>query len=84
MKRLLKGSTALLGLVVLAGCAVGPDFHKPDLPKGMDYQSAPRIATAGHGGTGAGVSQTFQTGVDIPLSGGKSFKTHRSMRWSDR
>ena len=66
MKRLLKGSTALLGLVVLVGCAVGPDFHKPDLPKGMDYQSAPRTATAGHGGTGAGVSQTFQTGVDIP------------------
>ncbi|MFT9446497.1 efflux transporter outer membrane subunit [Gluconobacter japonicus] len=66
MKRLLKGSTALLGLVVLVGCAVGPDFHKPDLPKGMNYQSAPRTATAGHGGTGAGVSQIFQTGVDIP------------------
>ena len=66
MKRLLKGSTALLGLVVLVGCAVGPDFHRPDLPKGMDYQSAPRTATTGHGGTGAGVSQIFQTGVDIP------------------
>ncbi|WP_231877988.1 efflux transporter outer membrane subunit [Gluconobacter sp. DsW_056] len=56
----------LLCLTALSACAVGPDFHRPDLPKNAAYEGQPLTATAGHGVAGATVPQQFQPGVDIP------------------
>lgn len=59
-------AATLMGLTALCSCAVGPDFHRPDMPKTMAYQPAPLSPTAGHGTDAATASQQFQTGVDIP------------------
>ncbi|EHH68083.1 efflux transporter outer membrane subunit [Gluconobacter morbifer] len=56
----------LLALSALAGCAVGPDFHRPPAPAGASYQATPLTPTSGHGVVGARISQSFQMGVDIP------------------
>jgi NodT family efflux transporter outer membrane factor (OMF) lipoprotein len=53
-------------LVLLAGCAVGPNFHRPTPPKSTDYGSAPAQGTTASAlGTG-GAAQTFIAGRDIP------------------
>ncbi|MBS1095335.1 efflux transporter outer membrane subunit [Gluconobacter wancherniae] len=65
MKRLLRHSTVLLSSVALGACAVGPNFHRPDMPANADYQRAALRPTKGSSGN-AGVSQRFETGVDIP------------------
>jgi len=66
MKRVLKNTTALLGSVLISACAVGPDFHRPDLPKDVNYQATPLAGTSGNAQSGTGVAQHFQSGVDIP------------------
>lgn len=66
MKRVLKNTTALLGSVLISACAVGPDFHRPDLPKDVNYQATPLARTAGNSQSGTGVAQHFQSGVDVP------------------
>ncbi|QDH16857.1 efflux transporter outer membrane subunit [Swingsia samuiensis] len=66
MKRFLRYTTAIIATSYLAGCKVGPDYKRPDLPKGMDYQSTPLTNTSGRGTNAFDVSQHFQTGVDVP------------------
>lgn len=66
MKRVLKNTTALLGSVLISACAVGPDFHRPDLPKDVNYQATLLAGTVGNAQSGTGVAQHFQSGVDIP------------------
>src|SRR5436190_10996854 len=66
---LLAGRASLgfaIGLV-LAGCAVGPDFKSPDAPGGGDdYTPSPLPReTAASPGT-AGMAQHFAAGQDIP------------------
>jgi NodT family efflux transporter outer membrane factor (OMF) lipoprotein len=54
--------------LVLAGCAVGPDFKKPAAPAHAGYTpagSAPASATASAPGAG-GEAQHFVDGLDIP------------------
>jgi NodT family efflux transporter outer membrane factor (OMF) lipoprotein len=57
---------AALAAAASGGCAVGPDFHRPEAPKASDYAPAPLPqSTASAPGT-AGAAQTFSTGRDIP------------------
>jgi len=56
-------SSALVCL--LAGCAVGPDFHKPAAPDVKDYTVAPLSATAATPGVVGGEAQNFDPGADI-------------------
>lgn len=52
--------------VVVAGCAVGPDFHRPDAPEAKSYTETalpPETAAAATAGGGA---QRFAAGQDIP------------------
>lgn len=46
MKRLIPFATTTLALVVLAGCAVGPDYKKPDLALPANWQSLPDFRPA--------------------------------------
>jgi NodT family efflux transporter outer membrane factor (OMF) lipoprotein len=56
----------LIGLAALAGCAVGPNFHRPPAPTATDYGSAPaQGATVASPATG-GNAQTLTGGMDIP------------------
>ncbi len=60
-----KAALALMAALALSGCAAGPDFFAPKLPKGADYgQAAGQTAYAG--GTVAGAAQAFARGGDVP------------------
>jgi NodT family efflux transporter outer membrane factor (OMF) lipoprotein len=53
-------------LMVLGGCAVGPDFHEPASPKTEAYTPTPLPAeTVGADGV-AGAKQRFIDGADVP------------------
>lgn len=67
MVRCAPHKVALLGIAVaLAGCAVGPDFKRPDPPITASYTPAPQPReTVASPGT-AGNAQRFLTDQDIP------------------
>ena len=52
-------------LMLLGGCAVGPDFHKPKPPPGQGYSPTPPGVTSAAAGAG-GEAQHFVPGLDIP------------------
>jgi NodT family efflux transporter outer membrane factor (OMF) lipoprotein len=51
--------------VLLAGCAVGPNFKRPAAPEVSDYVPTPLSTTASTPSTVAGESQRFAGGADI-------------------
>jgi NodT family efflux transporter outer membrane factor (OMF) lipoprotein len=65
---LLSGKIAAVALagMVLTGCTVGPDFHRPEAPKTVSYTSEklPRETALAPGA--GGVAQRFVSGRDIP------------------
>lgn len=52
--------------LVLAGCAVGPDFKRPAPPGVSGYTPAPLTTTAGTTNVAGGEAQRFVNGADIP------------------
>ncbi|MEW9570766.1 efflux transporter outer membrane subunit [Rhodanobacter sp. Si-c] len=52
----------LIGATLLAGCMVGPDFHRPDAPKNNRYTVQPMPATIGQDGD----AQHLVAGMDVP------------------
>jgi NodT family efflux transporter outer membrane factor (OMF) lipoprotein len=59
----LVGITAFL---LIAGCAVGPNFKKPSVPKVSGYSTAPLSTTVGTTNVVGGRPQHFVQGMDIP------------------
>ncbi|MBV9361741.1 MAG: efflux transporter outer membrane subunit [Betaproteobacteria bacterium] len=57
---------AVLFLLLLAGCAVGPDFQKPAPPPVDRYTPEPLAAESVAAETTGGAMQRFVTGMDIP------------------
>lgn len=58
-------AAALLAGAVCAGCTVGPDFHRPDLPKTDSYTREPLAATQAAPVPG-GEAQQFSPGAEVP------------------
>jgi NodT family efflux transporter outer membrane factor (OMF) lipoprotein len=58
--------SACVAATLLAGCALGPDFHKPAAPevKGYDSQSLPAQTVSAS--VPGGAAQNFASGGDIP------------------
>ncbi|MGO8929949.1 MAG: efflux transporter outer membrane subunit [Limisphaerales bacterium] len=56
----------MLSGVLLAGCAVGPDFKKPAAPEVSGYTPAPLSTTTGTTNVTGGEPQHFVSGSDIP------------------
>jgi NodT family efflux transporter outer membrane factor (OMF) lipoprotein len=54
------------GLVLLAGCAVGPNFQKPAAPEVSGYTPTPLATTSGTTNVAGGEPQRFVSGGDIP------------------
>ena len=52
--------------VLLAGCAVGPNFKKPPAPEVKDYTPTPLSTTSGTTNVTGGEPQRFVSGSDIP------------------
>jgi NodT family efflux transporter outer membrane factor (OMF) lipoprotein len=67
-----RGLLALAAIVALAGCAVGPNYHRPAEPTTQSYtaQQQPTVlsssSTVGGAATGDGGTQTFVTGQEPP------------------
>lgn len=53
-------------LMLLVGCAVGPDFKRPAAPKVSNYTAQPATSTAATPDVAGGESQHFARGGDIP------------------
>ncbi|WP_029919637.1 efflux transporter outer membrane subunit [Nevskia soli] len=65
--RTLRRHAALsLAAALAAGCAVGPDFKRPDAPQGDSYTATPLPPKTAASEGPAGVSQAYANGADIP------------------
>lgn len=62
---LLRGTASLLALI-LAGCAVGPDFQRPAAPGVGQYTPGAPLAQTASANVPGGASQRLQSGRDIP------------------
>jgi NodT family efflux transporter outer membrane factor (OMF) lipoprotein len=56
----------LLSIGMLAGCAVGPDYHRPDAPKSADYAPAPPADDTPARPDNSGETQRLVKSLDIP------------------
>jgi NodT family efflux transporter outer membrane factor (OMF) lipoprotein len=56
---------AVLAALPFAGCAVGPDFHKPDAPTSADVSAEPPPSTTATPDVVAGAAQHFASGSDM-------------------
>jgi NodT family efflux transporter outer membrane factor (OMF) lipoprotein len=59
-------SALALGLLSFAGCAVGPNFHRPAVPAVKGYTAEPAPAAVPADGVAGVDSQRFAFGRDIP------------------
>jgi len=65
----LAASSALaLTALLLAGCAVGPDFKKPDAPQMMNYAADGTSYATTSAATDLGGAQRFLSGGDVPAA----------------
>jgi len=55
-----------MGAMIVSGCAVGPDFHKPVSPAVSGYTPEPLTTTSSVAKMSGGEEQRFVTGMDIP------------------
>src|ERR1700728_1648001 len=60
------GSTCAISALLVAGCAVGPDFKRPDAPPVMQFTPDALPAAASSADIKGGDVQTFVEGRDIP------------------
>jgi len=60
------GFTGCLALLLLGGCAVGPDFKKPAAPAVRDYTASPLSSTVVTTNVIGGAAQRFANGVNLP------------------
>ena len=59
-------AVALITTVIVVGCAVGPDFRKPDGPPVSRYTAEPLPARTTSADIKGGAAQAFIEGMDIP------------------
>ncbi len=65
--RVLRGHAALaLATALVCGCAVGPDFKRPQAPQTEAYTAEPLPQKTAAAEDAAGAAQTFVNGADIP------------------
>ena len=66
--RIISSFISVMGLlaVLLAGCAVGPNFKKPAAPEVKEYMPTPLSTTSGTTNVTGGEPQRFVSGSDIP------------------
>ncbi|MGO9017608.1 MAG: efflux transporter outer membrane subunit [Syntrophobacteraceae bacterium] len=53
-------------LALVSGCAVGPDFHRPEAPAAAGYTAQPFAPTASSPDVAGGEQQRFVKDMDIP------------------
>ncbi|MGC2424980.1 MAG: efflux transporter outer membrane subunit [Nitrospirota bacterium] len=68
-------TVALAAVVLLAGCAVGPDFRRPTLPAAAGYTAQPMKNISSVDNMPGGGGQRFVVGKDIPQKWWELFKS---------
>jgi NodT family efflux transporter outer membrane factor (OMF) lipoprotein len=58
-------SIAALASLLITGCAVGPNFKKPDAPDVRDYTARPLSSTVTSSNAAGGEAQRFATGTEV-------------------
>jgi NodT family efflux transporter outer membrane factor (OMF) lipoprotein len=66
-------ASVLTALTVLAGCAVGPNFHRPAAPADAGYTTAPLPEATASADVQGGEAQRFVTGADVPFNWWEAF-----------
>jgi NodT family efflux transporter outer membrane factor (OMF) lipoprotein len=61
--------------LLLGGCAVGPNFHRPASPTDAGYAPVPLPETTVSAKVEAGAAQHFSSGADVPFDWWKSFQS---------
>lgn len=64
---------AVLAILVLSGCAVGPNYQRPDAPAVDRYTTQPLPATTASSATPGGDAQRFLAGKRVPQRWWTSF-----------
>jgi NodT family efflux transporter outer membrane factor (OMF) lipoprotein len=63
---MLRTRVTLASLLLIGGCVVGPNYHRPSLPPAQTYSPAPLPAsTSSVAGIGVGAAQSFDTTTAI-------------------
>jgi NodT family efflux transporter outer membrane factor (OMF) lipoprotein len=71
---------AISALLLIAGCAVGPNFKRPAAPEVSNYTATPLSTTSSTGGVSGGEAQHFSEKIDIP---GEWWRLFRSRPLND-
>ena len=61
-----RGCMPIAAALLVAGCAVGPDFHAPDAPATQRYTRGEPPATTASAAGPAGDAQTFASAAHTP------------------
>jgi len=61
-----RGLSSLLGCLLIAGCAVGPNFKRPAPPAVSDYTASPLSGAVSTPGVAGGDAQRYVRDEDIP------------------
>ena len=77
LSRKFRYSVSLLAVSLLAGCAVGPDFHQPAPPEVAGYSPTPLPSHTASAQDPGGAPQHLVQGMDIP---GQWWSVFRSPR----
>ena len=71
----------VLLVAALAGCAVGPDYRRPDLPAVASYAVEPMPAVTANAPGVGGATQRFVSGGEIPARWWELFRSETLDRW---
>jgi NodT family efflux transporter outer membrane factor (OMF) lipoprotein len=69
-------TTAMIGALLtaaLTGCAVGPNFHRPQAPGGVGYTTVPLPEATASTSGGGGDAERFVMGLDVPYKWWEAF-----------
>jgi NodT family efflux transporter outer membrane factor (OMF) lipoprotein len=61
------------GFAVLTGCAMGPNFHRPEAPKDAGFMTTPLPATTASSPVAGGDAQRFVSGLDVSFRWWEAF-----------
>ena len=76
-KRIAVATIPLSAALVLAGCAVGPNFKRPEAPQTTSYTAEPLPAGTTASAGAAGTPQTYVVGADIPAQWWRLFHSDK-------
>lgn len=76
--------SALAAFGLLAGCAAGPDFQRPQAPTISSYAAAPLPTQTASADTDLGAAQAFAAGAPVPVQWWRGLGSPRLDAWIEQ